>query len=638
MNSQPNTKNGQPRQRASEWKPTRRGVLAAGGAVALTSLAGCTALNGLLDRGAEQLVGTTKSSPAAFYPGRTPSSASPQQLGAPGFNEASDVFYSIAPMQVVNEPQFFRSGPTIAKRVPATIQTNGREFALEGWSIQSTTEVQDYNSARSNKPSSEWWGGPDDDSDDDGLGDTFVAIQDIELELLGHLVTAMAAVEARDASGVNPPLEAFTTASTKALKKGNRLSSCESTVCGTLRENMAAAEEYAQSAQDAVDDGDWTVAASELAAAEVLVLGDIKRLDDELEERRPSRPRFSDLIVYMRDEPTIGERFTVCLPNAKLPGGPPDRLPEEIKPEVGLGLFAGSDEDGGRRPPFHDQYNIRSIQYDDDGCFQLGGPISLHEDLACQNIISANLDTYRTANREIVGYSTEGGAVVSGVPASADTDGKCVFVAPDGTLREPESLNSWGQERTAGDVTVSQTLVCPVAVTPADCPCPLPGLFYIRRLLHDEQVILAGGWMLDEGALYEDSATLLFDEGPTEVASVTKEDVESDDYDGRIVEQFSRDRSRFGSALVSGTPESVADSGMMPGPLNGILEGDNDEQMADGGGEEVNILGMEAEKLAVAALDVPLVHLVGAGQLSMEEKMVHANGLIDEVREDDKVE
>ncbi|WP_092630404.1 hypothetical protein [Haloplanus vescus] len=54
--------------------------------------------------------------------------------------------------------------------------------------------------------------------------------------------------------------------------------------------------------------------------------------------------------------------------------------------------------------------------------------------------------------------------------------------------------------------------------------------------------------------------------------------VGSGDYDERIVEQFSRDQSRFGSALISGSPEAVADSRVMPGPLDGILERD-DEQM-----------------------------------------------------------
>ncbi|WP_435365536.1 hypothetical protein [Haloarchaeobius sp. DYHT-AS-18] len=624
MNSQPNTKNDQTERRVSEGVTTRRAVLAAGGAVALGSLAGCTALEGLIDRGAEELVGTTASSPAAFYPGRAPSDISPQLIGAIGFNEASNVFYSIASMQAVDEPQFFRSGPTTAKRVPLTIQTNGQEFALEGWSIQSTTEAQDYNSVRSNKPGSEWWGGPDDDSDDDGIGDTFVAIQDIELELLGHLVTAMAAVEARDESGANPTLEAFTNASTKALKKGDRLSRCESTVCGTIRENMAAAEERAQSARDAVGDGDWTVAASELAAAEVLVLGDIERLDDELGESRPSRPRFSDLIAYMRDEPTIGERFTVCLPDSTLPG---DRgsLAEELTLDRILAYFAPSRESDGVHAPFNDQYGGQGISYDDEGCVQLNGPISLHEDIACQNILSAELDTYTTANRRIVGFSTEGGAVASAstVPVAMDKGLRfsVASVAPGndgiGEIILGEDRDMQMTESADGTISVTPTLVCPVTVTPADSPCPLPGLFYVRRIHHDDQLIYAGGWVLDEGALYEDSVTLLFDEGPNEIASVTPEDIKTNDYDNRIREQFARDRSEYGSGIIAHDMDDDGDE--IPTALqtdegrkglNAVNVKVLGEQ-GDGDTDDDGLSDGEQFRGSVTALDAPLVHLDG---------------------------
>lgn len=79
------------------------------------------------------------------------------------------------------------------------------------------------------------------------------------------------------------------------------------------------------------------------------------------------------------------------------------------------------------------------------------------------------------------------------MPASADTEGRCVLVAANDMYRDPESLDSWGREHTTGDVLVSPALVCPVAVTPEDCPCPLPGLFYVRRCIHDDQVISPGG-------------------------------------------------------------------------------------------------------------------------------------------------
>lgn len=445
-------------------------------------------------------------------------------------------------------------------------------------------------------------------------------------------MTAIAAVEARDAAGANSAHEAFTNASTKTLKKGNRLSRCESAVCGTIRENMAAAEEHAQSAHDAVGDGDWTVAASELAAAEVIVLGDIELLDDELEASRPSRPRFSDLIAYMRDEPTIGERFTVCLPDAKLPG---DRgsLVEELTLDRALAYFAPSCEPDGVRTPFHEQYGSQGIGYDEDGCIQIDGPVSLHEDIACQNILSAKLDTYRTANRGIVGYGTEGAAVVSAASASSDTIGKRVFLTTDINgeiiLGEDRDMVMPGENvsnsQTPGDdVSNSQTLVCPVAVTPEDCPSPLPGLFYVRRTIHDDQVIFAAGWILDEGALFENSMTLLFDEGQTEVASVTLEDIESNDYRDRIVGQFSRDQSQLGSlvGIAQGQEPEMKNKELIDSMAPEAFQTDQGEKGLNAvnvkvpgegaGGGDGDDGSADPIQLTVMSLDAPLVHLANA--------------------------
>ncbi|MFC7028472.1 hypothetical protein ACFQH8_15680 [Halomicroarcula sp. GCM10025710] len=73
-----------------------------------------------------------------------------------------------------------------------------------------------------------------------------------------------------------------------------------------------------------------------------------------------------------------------------------------------LAYFAPSREPDGVRAPFHDQYGSQGIEYDDDGCIRTAGSVSLHEDIACQNILSAELDTYRTAGRGIVGHGMEG--------------------------------------------------------------------------------------------------------------------------------------------------------------------------------------------------------------------------------------
>jgi hypothetical protein len=627
MNSTSSDARGQSRRSTDEFGATRRAVLAAGGAAALSGLAGCAALDGLLDRAGEQVVGTTVSAPAAFYAGRSSSGASANVAGAYG-NDDGTTFLSTAGTALSHgdgdEGHVFRTDPGEVRQVPATASAEGREIELEGWSISGSTKAKDLNSSRSNKPRSEWWAGPDDDIDDaDSDAD---GVLDVELELLGHVMTAQEAADRRAPDEAKRALDAFINATTKALRPA--LDKCGTGVCGTVRANSDIREQGVRRASDAVDDGNWTVAVKELAGVEEIVLGDIERLDDELVERQPGRPRFIDVIRYMRSEPTIGERFTVCLPDAQLPG---DRgsLAEELTPGRVLSYFAASNEADGRHTPFHNKYRPQAIEYDDDGCVRIDGPVSLHRDIACQEILSATLDTYRTANRGIVGYSTEGGAVVSGAPASADTDGKCVFVAADGTLREPTSLDSWGPPvnldlDSDGDglpESVSQTLVCPVAVTPEDCPCPLPGLFYVRRCIHDEQVIFAGGWMLDEGALYEDSVTLLFDEGPTEVASVTPEDIESGNFHDRVVEQFSRRRSQHGAAVgsaqVQGTDmnkaeliEEMASQAFQTEEgrkgLNAVNVKVVGEQAngGDGNGDSIH--------MSVTALDAPLVHLADA--------------------------
>ena len=607
--------------------PTRRAVLAAGGAVTLSAIAGCTDLDGLIARASDQVVGTTAASPAAFYPGRTTGVGSDSGTTASGNDTDSSAVDT-------SRSQMVRSGEPTVRSVPPTFTHQGRIIELEGWSISSATNAQDYNSSRSNKPTTVWWGGPDDDDDDTDDADTLVAIQDIELELLGHVVTAQDAVSRRDQADATRALDAFVDTTTSALSP--ELDKCGTGVCETIRAHSDVRKQGVRTARDAVDTGEWDKAASELRAVDEIVLGDIEQLDDELEERRPGRPRFAELTTYLRDEPTIGERFTVCLPDAKLPGDL-GSLAEELTPGRVLSYFAASDEPEGLRTPFDDRYSSQGLSYDDDRCIQLDGPISLHRDISCGTILTADLDTYRTANRGIVGYSTDGGAVVSsvsrrsartgrnpqtgkeiqGVGGEDDTDGSCVFVAADGTLREPETLDSWGPEHTENSVSVSQTLVCPVSVTPEDCPCPLPGLFYVRRCIHDDQCIYAGGWLLDDGALFEDSVTLLFDEGPTEIVSVSPEDIESDNYDDRVVEQFSRERSQYGSAIVSaqvqGTEmnnaeliEAMASHAFQTDQGRKGLNAVNVKVVGERNDDETPI------HATVTALDAPLVHLVAA--------------------------
>lgn len=621
MNSQLDNKNEETGQRLSKWGTTRRAVLAAGGAAALVPLAGCSALDGLVERGAGQLVGTTVSAPAAFYAGQAPPDHQDADSDGDGLSDG-------------DEPQFFTGGDTDVRAVPATVRAEGRTIDLEGWSTTTTTRAQNHSSSRSNRTRGVWWAGPDDDGDDDGdgYGDTIVAIQDVELDLLAEAAAAASSISKRSAR-TGRMIAAIDDSNQDVRATAER---CSEDVCKTVRENADDRERLVGQAREHIDNEEWDQAAAAVDEIRDITEGHIERLDDELADLRPERPRFSDLIAYLGDEPTIGERFTVCLPDAKLPG---DRgsLAEELTLDRVLAYFAASYEPDGVRAPFNDRYDICCFDYNNDGCIQLDGPVSLHEDLACQNIISAKLDTHTTQNRAIVGFGTEGGAVVSAAPASSDPIGKRVFLAKSDVtgeiiLGEDRDMVMPGNDDTRSG---SQTLVCPVTVTPEDSPTPLPGLFYVRRVIHDDQIIFAGGWMLDEGALYENSVTLLFDEGPTEVASVTLEDIESDNLEDRIVGQFSRGRSQHGSAVISG--EFDEDAGDLP-PKDKLPEEIKPEPFQTDQGRKglnavnVKVLGEQGDggdgddgsdnptQTTAAALDAPLVHLTDTTGMSNDVK------------------
>lgn len=504
MDSNSNKTRSQTEQSPSEWGITRRTMLAASGTAVLGGFAGCSTLDGLIGRGAERVVGTTVSAPAAFHPGQAPPPNQDTDSDGDGL-------------------EFSVAGNTEVRAVPATVRADSREIELEGWSTSGQQKAQE-----------------------------------------------------------------------------TRL------CCKALAGKPPRNKPRTRSGDDDTD---------------------TETTDDEA------------LIEYLEDEPTIGERFTVCLPDAKLPG---DRgsLAEQLTLDWVLAYFAPSREPDGVRAPFHEQYGSQGIEYDDDGCIQTAASVSLHEDIACQNILSAELDTYRTANRGIIGHGMEGGAVVSGAPTSADTIGTRVFLTTDSTgeiiLGEDRDIVMPGD---TDGVSGSQTLVCPVAVTPVDAPTPLPGLFYVRRIQHDDQIIFAGGWILDLGALYEDSVTFLFDEGPAEVASVRPEDIESDDYGDSLLEQFSRDRSQLGSlvgiAQGQGTEmnkaeliEEMASEAFQTDQGRKGLNAVNVKVIGEQGGSDDGGDGSDDTiQLAATALDAPLVHLDGARELSDEEKLKLIRGI-----------
>ncbi|MFC7076721.1 hypothetical protein [Haloarcula halophila] len=594
----------------SPSRVTRRAVLAAGGAVALGGLAGCTALDGLVDRVGAEAVGTTEASPAAFYDGSGGTSSSG------GENEGT---------------AFYRSDPVDVRYVPPALQAASRDIEIDGWSTSTPTKAQDYNSSRSNKPSSIWWAGPGDgDSDADGIDD-LVDLLDVERSLLVYADAAIAAVDEQATDDATVTLDAFINATTKALKKGDRIERCSTDVCGTIREHMETVRQRAGDADDAVDAGEWDAAMRSLQEARRTVQGDVDDIFDDLDSDDDGvLDGTESLYDYLDGEPTIGERFVVSLPDAQVRGDGP-ALAAELTPERVLSYFVG--------------------ERDAEGCAESDRDVAVHRELACRNLLTSTLEVGEAVGsqlrgidkndirrgmtaRSVAAFGTSGGVVVTG--ASPDFDGSEPMARISGDCCDPDpeccfDYDTWSEETASGEAAVSETFVVPVAATPPDSPLPLPALLYVRRIRHDDQLLYVGGWQIDDGALYEDSATLLTADGPNVVAGVTRSDIEDGgvDLQSRVTGRKRPGRTTYANVTLSAPYDPNAD--YLPAGAGPVCRDDGEvwcwgvqsrEALArhDTGG-----CPSEAERDApawsvVTALDAPVLHLTGAADAGNDVK------------------
>ncbi|MFC6757928.1 MULTISPECIES: hypothetical protein [Haloarcula] len=558
----------------------RRGVLAAGGALALGALAGCSALEELLGSASERVVTARTAAPAAFYTGDDTLDA-----GEGG--------------------QLYRSGTVEVRYVPPTLQADARSIDIEGWSTSAPTKARDYNSSRSNKPSSVWWPGPDDEDGDTGV---LVLVLDMERGLSVHLDGAIDAVANQSKTDAKKALDAFADATTEVRAE---LDGCPSDVCMTVRENADIRKGLAEDARASVNAGEWDQAARSLQQARRIVDSDIERLSEDLDSDGDGISDAAEpLYEYLDGEPTIGERFVVSLPDARVRGGD-TALADELTPRRVLDYFVG--ERGAER------------------CGESDRTVAVHRDLACRDLLTATLDEQKKKTRAVAAFETSDGVVVTGATPAAEDVAAMLFVSDDGSVRVPETLDSWGEERRAGEASVTPTLVCPAAARPPECPLPMPALFYVRRIRHEDQLVFAGGWLLDDGALYEDTATLLVADGPNIVAGVTRSDVESGGVELNSTGDDSKRRKRPGRTKYADMTVKAPydpDAEYLPDGSHPVCRADGElycwgvqsREALAGSGDCDDGDATVTPHCVVTALDAPVLHLVGAADESNEVK------------------
>ena len=329
----------------------------------------------------------------------------------------------------------------------------------------------------------------------------------------------------------------------------------------------------------------------------------------------------AELVAYLGGEPIVAERFSVCLPDAEVPGGN-GSIREEVTPERliayltgeadgegrvyswGKSEYAGSDGGGDCDDTDPDVYPGAVCGTTPHFVSEVSGPVST----------GGSLEVVRG----------EGGTVtVVSIPPTVDDKSAKVCVAADD---DPCGSGVWARTTESG--AGSGVLVSQVMVQPPRCPKPFPALLYVQRCESNGQLVYTGGWVVDDAGLYEESVTVLSMAGPTEVVGIECCFDYSADADGSgeslyggledtVERSVSGERSLRGARLDSGAVGDVVKR------VGDGLADDVIDVIASRGGGTRGGDGESGENYRFVthmAVDAPVLHLTGASQVAEDVK------------------
>jgi hypothetical protein len=203
-----------------------------------------------------------------------------------------------------------------------------------------------------------------------------------------------------------------------------------------------------------------------------------------------------------------------------------------------------------------------------------------------------------------------------------------VRVAANGGSDGPESsaeaiYQAWsgGASNGGGKATpeIFETLVAQVLVQPPGCPRPLPALFYVGRGGSDDQLVYTGGWVIDDAALYEESATVLSVAGPTRVVGVERSDLGDsfEDVAGGVAD-WDWPRVRRGARFDSGTGAELVETGVLSEQGYDVLV--RKKPGRDGSQGAAGEPGENYRFLTHVSVDAPVLHLRSGSRTSRDVK------------------
>ena len=333
-----------------------------------------------------------------------------------------------------------------------------------------------------------------------------------------------------------------------------------------------------------------------------------------------------ELTAYLGGKPIVAERFTVCLPDAEVPGGN-GSIREEVTPERLIAYL--TDGDGPDLLSKADS-KVRAEgggDCDDDDPRVFPGAVCG----TTPHFIAEVTGPVTTGGSLEAVRADDGNIVVINSPPEADGGPAAVRVFAEGGSDGPESsteaiYQAWtGSSNSSGGASpeIVETLVAQVLVQPPKCPVPFPALFYVGRAESDGQLLYSGGWVIDDAALYENSATVLTLAGSARVVGIEccfDYDSDGDGFGDVVARAGLSERERQGARPAAGPVEELVKSGVLSESVGEdilVRKRPGREQNSESRGD---VTGDEYGFVTNVPVDAPVLHLVNAASASNEVK------------------
>jgi hypothetical protein len=547
------------------------------------------------------------------------------------------------------EPHVARLTPTLAGRVE-----------LEGWVTSTALVDEDYNTPQSNRSTFRGLNRDEDedavDDDDDGVrgedynttrsnrsiagpsdivdDDTFRRVSRLDAQLEEATTVAITAISKRSArTGRNPETEKEITEALgdmEAVLAEMRavLERCSDESCVAALANVADREADVVRAQEYAQDGEWAAFGLDGGGdGDDIILGDYLLPPFEFDSSGLfSLGEQAELFRYLEQGPVFGERFSVCLPDAEVPGGN-GSIREAVTPERLFAYLTGRSDDEGQI------YAWGKSEYagpdengdcDDTDDSRLRGQVCG----SSPHFVADLSEPVATGGRLVAERAADSHVVVTNSPPSAEAGASVVVCPVEGEPFEPDGLDAWAAKMDDVPVEMAQqgrlndSLVVQGMVQPPGCPNPVPALMYVSRGLSDGQLIYSGGWILDDAALYENSATMLSMAGAARVVGIEccfdySADADGDGLSDVVARAGLSERAERRARIDLGTVEELVEAGVISdlGGEHRLLR--KRPGKAQGGDGES---GENHRLVTHVSLDAPVLQLTGASQASQDVK------------------